>query len=233
MKSPASGSSKVFQLFRSQVLLHIHSACHSHLVSMASEDHSESAAATSPQKLPRLAQPQSGLRTASTSTPLEMASLPSNNTMREAPSSGEKQFTGPAETADPGSNADGRSRTEENPQGSNPELQSAPTIANTTTRITRLKSTAIGPSSDEPIPVPKDVDNTGPTLMITLLLINGARHPFKLDAKYLNRRNVEVQGNDPFNLSIYQLKELILREWREGSSRLTDNISQSELTAGH
>lgn len=51
--------------------------------------------------------------------------------------------------------------------------------------------------------------------MITLLLINGARHPFKLDAKYLNKRNVEVQGNDPFNLSVYKLKELILREWRE------------------
>lgn len=51
--------------------------------------------------------------------------------------------------------------------------------------------------------------------MMTLLLTNGARHPFKLDGKYLNRRNVEVQGNDPFNLSVYQLKELILREWRE------------------
>lgn len=69
--------------------------------------------------------------------------------------------------------------------------------------------------------------------MMTLLLTNGARHPFKLDGKYLNRRNVEVQGNDPFNLSVYQLKELILREWREGSSRFIDNISQSELTAGH
>jgi len=47
------------------------------------------------------------------------------------------------------------------------------------------------------------------------LLTSGARHPFKLDAKYLQKRNVDVQGNDPFNLSVYKLKELILREWRE------------------
>ena len=51
--------------------------------------------------------------------------------------------------------------------------------------------------------------------MMTLLLTTGARHPFKLDAKYLAKRGVDVQGNDPFNLSIYKLKELILREWRE------------------
>jgi len=51
--------------------------------------------------------------------------------------------------------------------------------------------------------------------MITLLLTTGARHPFKIDPKYLLKRNVDVQGNDPFNLSVYKLKELILREWRE------------------
>ncbi len=51
--------------------------------------------------------------------------------------------------------------------------------------------------------------------MMTLLLTSGARHPFKLDTKYLQKRNVDVQGNDPFNLSVYKLKELILREWRD------------------
>lgn len=79
----------------------------------------------------------------------------------------------------------------------------------------RTLSTAIGPSSDQPLPLPKDLDMTGPTLMITLLLTNGARHPFRLDGKYLTRRNVQAQGNDPFNLSVYKLKELILREWRD------------------
>lgn len=79
----------------------------------------------------------------------------------------------------------------------------------------RTLSTAIGPSSDQPLTLPKDLDTTGPTLMITLLLTNGARHPFRLDGKYLTKRNVQAQGNDPYNLSVYKLKELILREWRE------------------
>jgi hypothetical protein len=81
--------------------------------------------------------------------------------------------------------------------------------------MNRAFTTAIGPSSDQPMPVSKD-ESTGPTLMITLLLTTGARHPFKIDPKYLLKRNVDVQGNDPFNLSVYKLKELILREWREG-----------------
>ena len=84
--------------------------------------------------------------------------------------------------------------------------------------LDRVCSTAIGPSSDSPIPVPKDPESAGPTLMITLLLTTGARHPFKIDKKYLQKRHVEVSGNDPFNLSVYKLKELILREWREGIS---------------
>jgi hypothetical protein len=136
-----------------------------------------------------------------------MSSLPSNNNLREAQSTAESQT---AESLEPGklrSDTVDTSRTEKNTHTSG---SAAPT------QLTRLTSTAIGPSSDEPIPVPKDVEETGPVLMITLLLINGARHPFKLDAKYLNKRNVEVQGNDPFNLSVYKLKELILREWREG-----------------
>ena len=82
-------------------------------------------------------------------------------------------------------------------------------------QASRSYSTAIGPSSDSPIPAPVKDESTGPTLLITLLLTSGARHPFKLDSKYLQKRNVEVAENDPFNLSVYKLKELILREWRE------------------
>ncbi|CAK7218307.1 hypothetical protein SCUCBS95973_003440 [Sporothrix curviconia] len=56
---------------------------------------------------------------------------------------------------------------------------------------------------------------------ITLLLPTGNRHPFKIDDKYLNKRGVEVPDvtetglKDPFSISVYKLKELILREWRE------------------
>lgn len=79
---------------------------------------------------------------------------------------------------------------------------------------------AIGPSSDKPTPVPKESDITGPILMITLLLTNGARHPYKIDEKYLKKRSVNVEGNNPINMSTYTLKELIWREWREGKSSL-------------
>jgi hypothetical protein len=81
--------------------------------------------------------------------------------------------------------------------------------------VTRTFSTAIGPSSDSPVVPAKDSESAGPTLLITLLLTSGARHPFKLDHKYLNKRNVDVPQNDPFNLSVYKLKELVLREWRD------------------
>lgn len=81
--------------------------------------------------------------------------------------------------------------------------------------VTRTFSTAIGPSSDSPVVPAKDSEATGPVLTLTLLLTSGARHPFRLDGKYLSKRNVNVVGNDPFQLSVYNLKELILREWRE------------------
>ncbi|KAL2256617.1 hypothetical protein VTK26DRAFT_1401 [Humicola hyalothermophila] len=60
-----------------------------------------------------------------------------------------------------------------------------------------------------------------PVCSITLLLPTGARHPYKIDERYLTKRNVEIPdvtetgAKDPFSISIYKLKELILREWRE------------------
>ena len=75
---------------------------------------------------------------------------------------------------------------------------------------------AIGPSSDKPTPLPKEAESEN-VLMITLLLTNGARHPYKIDDKYLKKRNVSVEGDNPINLSIYDLKNLIWREWREGT----------------
>lgn len=60
-----------------------------------------------------------------------------------------------------------------------------------------------------------------PTCNITLLLPTGARHPYKIDERYLSKRNVEIPEltedgkRDPFSISVYKLKELILLEWRE------------------
>jgi len=95
----------------------------------------------------------------------------------------------------------------------NPPAPPVPAIPST--HRDPAQSTAIGEPSEPSAPVTTDTEDTGPTLTITLLLITGARHPFNLDAKYLAKRNVQVQGNDPFNLSVYKVKELILREWRD------------------
>ena len=87
--------------------------------------------------------------------------------------------------------------------------------------ITRLDSVAIGPSTDTPASHLHVASDVGPVLVITLLLTSGARHPYKIDEKYLTKRNVSVPGvtedgkRDPYSISVYTLKELILREWRE------------------
>jgi hypothetical protein len=73
-----------------------------------------------------------------------------------------------------------------------------------------------GESSDQTQPAKEPAEESGPELVITLLLTTGARHPFKIDRKYLKRRSVKVENDDPFNMSVYTLKELIWREWRSG-----------------
>ena len=85
------------------------------------------------------------------------------------------------------------------------------------------QDTAIGEASD-------DVGKAGssvprgegpPVCVITLLVPSGKKHPYKIDEKYLAKRNVNIPGTtasghkDPFSISAYTLKELILREWRD------------------
>lgn len=72
---------------------------------------------------------------------------------------------------------------------------------------------ALGPSTDGPAANPDN--SNGPTVVIMLLLTTGARHPYKIDEKYLKKRNVTVEEMDPYNISVYTLKELIWRDWRE------------------
>lgn len=93
--------------------------------------------------------------------------------------------------------------------------------AGTAPELSRLDSVAIGPSSLTPSTSALASNSANPVCIITLLLTSGARHPYKLDEKYLTKRNVDVPGvtengkKDPFSISVYTLKELILREWRE------------------
>lgn len=66
----------------------------------------------------------------------------------------------------------------------------------------------------------QEEEDSGPSLVITLLLTSGSRHPFKIDGKYLRKQSVNVENNDPFSMSVYTLKELIWREWRSGKDVL-------------
>lgn len=90
-------------------------------------------------------------------------------------------------------------------------------------RLTRAQSEALGPATEAPIhpPLPTTISTTtgeprGPTLSITLMLTTGARHPYKLDEKYLRSRKVDIPSGpfDPREISGYKLKELIWTDWR-------------------
>ncbi|KJZ79852.1 hypothetical protein HIM_00566 [Hirsutella minnesotensis 3608] len=84
----------------------------------------------------------------------------------------------------------------------------------------RDSNAAIGPAQDDVKAAATGTSDGGPVCNITLLLTSGGRHPYKIDARYLTRRNVVVPDEtesgqpDPFSISVYTLKELILREWR-------------------
>jgi hypothetical protein len=89
----------------------------------------------------------------------------------------------------------------------------SPTKPTSPPDLNRTETEAIGPSTDTPAVKPDN--SNGPVVIITLLLITGARHPYKIDERYLKKRNVNVEDMDPYNISVYTLKELIWRDWRE------------------
>ncbi|PNS18376.1 Cell division control protein 25 [Sphaceloma murrayae] len=98
-----------------------------------------------------------------------------------------------------------------------------PPINTTAPALTRQVSEAIGPSTDLPTPMlklPESALAAGPVVQFTLLLAStGTRHPFQLNEKYLTKRNVTAKGEDgafdPSCISVYNLKELILKDWRD------------------
>lgn len=95
----------------------------------------------------------------------------------------------------------------------------------TTSTVAGAGTDAIAPATSTPTSPIGAAGETStrdvPALVITLLLTSGARHPYKIDERYLTKRNVAIPGiteagkKDPFSISVYTLKELILREWRE------------------
>lgn len=148
------------------------------------------------------------------STPVEMHNLPTATEQEQsithpvdqvAPSVSMAQ---PAEpTASPSTSAPA---TTSQPPSSTPAA-SAPAPV----QMKRKASEALGPATDAAITPPA---STGPVLSITLMLTTGARHPYKIDEKYLTNRGATAQNADgsfdPLQVSGYKLKELIWTDWR-------------------
>ena len=138
----------------------------------------------------------------------------------------EAPLSSPSDQIEPSS--DNQDSTNNPPLNFNPQTQerstpvpakehSSPNNPSLPPLLREKTAPAIGPATDKPNPLPKESEVEGPVLYITLLLSStGARHPYKLDEKYLRKRNVVVDANNPINISLYKLKELILRDWREG-----------------
>lgn len=96
----------------------------------------------------------------------------------------------------------------------------------------RKDSEAIGPSTDLPTPMLRATTNTGPVMQFTLLLAStGTRHPYQLNERYLEKRNVHAKGSDgqfdPSSISVYTLKELILKDWRDGTAYTDPTLMRS------
>jgi hypothetical protein len=94
-----------------------------------------------------------------------------------------------------------------------------------TTPLSNSDSATIGPAIDDASALSTTLsataDAANPCCQITLLLTSGARHGYKVDERYLSKRNTTIPGvtetgkKDPYSISVYTLKELILREWRD------------------
>jgi len=59
--------------------------------------------------------------------------------------------------------------------------------------------------------------STQSVVRISLLLTTGSRHPMTVTRNYLKKRNMVPEDGDPYNITVYQLKQLIWNDWRSGA----------------
>ncbi|TGZ80866.1 hypothetical protein EX30DRAFT_349091 [Ascodesmis nigricans] len=67
---------------------------------------------------------------------------------------------------------------------------------------------------------PPSISSTPTSLPVTILLQSGARHQFTLDSEYLSRHSIRAEMqkevlSNPFEMTVYQLKECIWKDWKE------------------
>ncbi|KAH7388868.1 ubiquitin-related domain-containing protein [Pyrenochaeta sp. MPI-SDFR-AT-0127] len=175
----------------------------------SSADQPSTAAQSTPQPAGSGSRPESRHEPLS-SSPVEMRTLPAS-AATAAPATSAAQIPDTPATAptDGSISHTAEIKPSENVQSDSPTSAKPAPPSN----LDRTETEAIGPSTDTPAANP---DNTnGPVLVIMLLLTTGARHPYKIDERYLKKRNVTIEDMDPYNISVYTLKELIWRDWRE------------------
>lgn len=182
-------------------------------------DQPEARSDTSKGKPGPLEQPPDALKMADLSKPSADPEAPTSSAQ---PSDAQPSATNPQPgAAEEPSNTDStppRLAGSTSDKGKGPEEGPAPPTKND-----EPKDTAIGEASDEVSKAgPSASKGEGlPVCVITLLVPSGKKHPYKIDEKYLAKRNVNIPGTtasghkDPLSISAYTLKELILREWRE------------------
>ena len=155
----------------------------------------------------------------STTQPVEMND--SSASKREAANTTEKPETSIsspiATTATSASGMDQQPESTKNTTDTHAISSAAeqPDITSTESRISGDES-AIGPAIEKPLANVAAHPSSGLQLVLTLLLHStDTRHPYIINEKYLNRRNVQVADNDPANLTVYNQKDLIWRDWRD------------------
>ncbi|KAF3923999.1 hypothetical protein ABW21_db0203561 [Orbilia brochopaga] len=91
----------------------------------------------------------------------------------------------------------------------------------TTTTNTNTNTAPEAPS----VAPPETVEEEEGGIVITLLLLSGARTTFTLNGGYLTRHN--VTHTDPMQMTVYNLKECVWRDWKE------DEVSTEQPTSPH
>jgi hypothetical protein len=124
--------------------------------------------------------------------------------------------------------------------------QSPPSTLPTTTTVTSAESdgnpiattetaqeapTAITDSDTTQLDDSNNIETTSPTInttttpptsppvvvRISLLLTTGIRHAMTLTKGSLKKKGFLPEDNDPYSLTVYQLKQMIFNEWRAGT----------------
>ena len=90
----------------------------------------------------------------------------------------------------------------------------------------RAQSEALGPATDNPM-TPFADTAAGSTLSISLMLITGARHPYKIDEKYLRNRQVTAVDAD-LEADIQDWKDEAGNEHPDGLRKIEGELKPSE-----